>query len=162
MLKLQTYDNKVLENKSEEVKNIDKDLENLVNEMFKIMYENNGIGLAAVQVGVLKRLFVMDVPKQGRYVMINPVIKDFSKDKSIYEEGCLSVPGILAEVERPAEVTVEYTDLKGKRKTLKASGVLATCIQHENDHLDGVLFIDRIDPVEKLTKMREYRSMLQV
>lgn len=158
MLQLVTYDNELLHQQSFEVDEIDGSIKQLVKDMFKTMYASQGIGLAAVQVGVLKRIFVIDIPKEGKYTMINPVITDFSMEKSVYEEGCLSVPGIGAEVERPAKVTVEYTDLKGKRKSLEAEGLLATCIQHEFDHLKGILFIDKISPEVRLNKLKEYRK----
>jgi peptide deformylase len=123
------------------------------------MYAGNGIGLAAVQLGVLKRVFVMDVPNFGKYELINPVILDRSLDTDCHEEGCLSIPGIAAEVTRPKEVTVEYINLEGKKKKLKAKGLLAVCIQHEFDHLEGILFVDRLKSEERLEKLKEYRKL---
>ena len=124
------------------------------------MHSANGIGLSAVQVGVMKRLFVTDVPvSKGKIVAINPVIKNRSDKMNLYNEGCLSVPGVYGEVERPDTVTLEYTDIKGKRKTITASGLMATCIQHEFDHLEGILFIDRLSPDEKAKVIAEYRTI---
>ncbi len=159
MLKIVTFGDKLLTQKSELITDITKETINLINEMFDTMYYNNGIGLAAVQVGQLINLFVVDVPDHGKYVMINPKIADKSLEKQIYEEGCLSIPGIGNEVERPANILVEFTDEKGKNKKIEASGLLSTCIQHEYDHLEGILFVDRLNPEDKLKKISEYRKM---
>ena len=162
LLRVITIGNDKLKQKSEEIDKIDDDIKTLVKDMYDTMYYSGGIGLAAIQVGVLKRLFVIDIPDMfgGKHVFINPVIKDLSKERSVYDEGCLSIPGINSEVERAAKVTVEYTDLKGKRKTLKASGLLATCIQHEYDHLEGILFVDRLEPETRLAKIREFKRIV--
>lgn len=159
ILKVVIYDNQLLNQKSEEIKEIDKEVRELIKKMFKTMYYSNGIGLAAVQVGILKRIFVMDVPDQGTYEMINPVIIDKSDDTSTYEEGCLSLPGIANEVTRSESVVVEYLDIDGNKKRLEASGLLATCIQHEYDHLNGILFIDRLPPEIKFEKIKEYNNL---
>ena len=122
-------------------------------DMFETMYNAPGIGLAAVQVGVLKRLIVIDISKENEkrnpLCLINPVITKKSTITSTYEEGCLSIPGHFAEIERPADCEVEYVDDQGKKKSLKADGLLATCIQHEVDHLDGILFIDYLSKLKK-------------
>ena len=154
-----TFDNKILLQKSEVIKDIDGKIHKLASEMFKTLYMANGLGLAAVQIGELKRLFVMDVPDFGKYEMINPVIIDKSLETSRREEGCLSLPGIAAEVTRSKEITVEYYDLEGEIKKLKAKGLLATCIQHELDHLEGILFVDRLALEEKLEKLNEFRKL---
>jgi peptide deformylase len=117
----------------------------------------DGCGLAGVQIGVLQRLFVMEI-KGKKYVMINPEILERSRDYSFQEEGCLSLPGIGAEVKRSKRVTVKYTDIDGKEKILKAAGLLAVCIQHEYDHLDGKVFIDHLPPNEKLSVLKNYRK----
>ena len=121
--------------------------------MLKTMYAAPGIGLAAVQIGILKRLVVIDISKEDQkknpLFLINPVITYKSKNTSIYEEGCLSLPGHFAEIERPSECSVDYIDYNGKEKKLKADGLLATCIQHEVDHLNGVLFIDYLSKLKK-------------
>ena len=117
------------------------------------MYAAPGIGLAAVQIGILKRLVVIDISKEDQkknpLFLINPVITYKSKNTSIYEEGCLSLPGHFAEIERPSQCSVDYIDYNGKEKKLKADGLLATCIQHEVDHLNGVLFIDYLSKLKK-------------
>ena len=142
---------------SSPVEKIDEELIDLINEMFRVMYESDGCGLAGVQIGILQRLFVMEI-KGKKYVMINPEILERSRDYSFQEEGCLSLPGIGAEVKRSKRVTVKYTDIDGKEKILKAAGLLAVCIQHEYDHLDGKVFIDHLPPDEKLSVLRNYRK----
>ncbi len=137
---------------------INDELKELIVDMFEVMYTTDGIGLSAVQIGIHKRLFVMDIPGKGKMAMINPKIAEVSKETSTYEEGCLSLPGISADVTRPKKVKLEYTDVEGKPAVLKASGLLATCIQHEYDHLDGKLFVDRLKADEKLKKLMEYRK----
>ena len=117
------------------------------------MYAAPGIGLAAIQIGILKRLVVIDISKEKEkrkpIFLVNPEIIYRSKETSVYEEGCLSLPGQFAEVERPAECSVKYIDYFGKEKELKANGLLATCIQHEIDHLNGILFIDYLSKLKK-------------
>jgi peptide deformylase len=117
------------------------------------MYSANGIGLAAIQIGIPKRIIVMDISKdenkkEPRY-FVNPVIQNKDKIKSIYEEGCLSVPNQFAEIERPKNCDIEYLDYNGNKQLLKAEGLLATCIQHEMDHLEGILFIDYLSKLKK-------------
>jgi peptide deformylase len=135
------------------VKAIDADLRLLVDDMFETMYEAPGIGLAAIQIGVPKRVIVMDLakkddPKEPR-VFINPQVLWQSDEKATYEEGCLSIPEFYEEVERPSKVRVKFLDLDGAEQELEASGLLATCLQHEIDHLDGVLFIDHISKLKR-------------
>jgi len=117
------------------------------------MYKANGIGLAAIQIGIPKRIIVMDISKNDEkknpMYFVNPIIKNKNSDLSRYEEGCLSVPDQFAEVDRPRSCDVEYLDYNGKKKFLKTSGLLATCIQHEMDHLEGVLFIDYLSKLKK-------------
>ena len=120
--------------------------------MLQTMYKAPGIGLAAVQIGVLKRLIVIDISKREEekkpIFLINPEIKFKSKKTSLYEEGCLSLPGYFAEIERPSECSIEYVDYYGKKKELKAEGLLSTCIQHEIDQLNCVLFIDYLSKIK--------------
>jgi peptide deformylase len=142
------------------VKKIDADIRAFVDDMFETMYEAPGIGLAAVQVGVTKRVVTMDLakkddPKEPR-VFINPKLTWRSDEKAIYEEGCLSIPEFYEEVERPAQVRVKFLDLDGKEQELEASGLLATCIQHEIDHLDGVLFIDHISRLKRARVIKKF------
>ncbi len=143
----------ILRKKSEPVEKVDDHLRKLMREMLETMYEAPGIGLAAIQVGILKRLIVIDLARENEkknpLFLINPEIIYRSKDTSIYEEGCLSLPGQFAEIERPSECTLKYIDLNGNKKELKADGLLSTCIQHEVDHLDGILFIDYLSKLKK-------------
>ena len=138
----------ILRKTSQIVENVDNDLRSLMDEMLKIMYQAPGIGLAAVQIGILKRLIVIDISKDDQkkepLFLVNPKITFQSKKTSVYEEGCLSLPGHFAEIERPAECHVSYVDYDGKKQELKASGLLATCVQHEINHLDGKLIIDHM------------------
>lgn len=159
MNEIVTYNDERLAAISEHISNIDDEILKMIDHMFKMMHAYNGIGLAGVQIGYMKNLFVTNVPGNKRYAMINPKIVEFSQKKSIYEEGCLSVPGISAEVERPASVTIQYTDKNGKDKVLKARGLQATCLQHEFDHLQGIIFIDRLPPEIKMQKIREYKRI---
>ncbi len=143
----------ILRKKSDELQKVDSNVRKLMDDMLNTMYEAPGIGLAAVQVGVLKRVIVIDISKENEkknpLFIINPEIIFRSKRLSIHEEGCLSIPGYYAEIERPAECQLNYVDYNGKKKTLKASGLLATCIQHEVDHLNGKLFIDYLSKLKK-------------
>ena len=143
----------ILRKKSENLEKVDNDIRKLLDEMLKTMYAAPGIGLAAVQIGILKRLIVIDISKEDQkkdpLFLINPVITYKSKNTSVYEEGCLSLPGHFAEIERPSQCSVDYIDYNGKEKKLKADGLLATCIQHEVDHLNGVLFIDYLSKLKK-------------
>ena len=143
----------ILRKKSETLKNVDDDLRKFMSDMLETMYHAPGIGLAAVQIGVLKRIVVIDISKdkekKNPLFLVNPIIVHRSKKTSTYEEGCLSLPNQFAEIERPAECVLEYIDYNGKKNELKATGLLATCIQHEIDHLDGVLFIDYLSKLKK-------------
>ncbi len=134
-------------------KAIDAELRLLVDDMFETMYEAPGIGLAAIQIGVPTRVIVMDLakkdePKEPR-VFVNPQVLWQSDERATYEEGCLSIPEFYEEVERPSKVRVRFLDLDGAEQELEASGLLATCLQHEIDHLDGVLFIDHISKLKR-------------
>ncbi len=143
----------ILRKISEPLEKVDDELRKLMTEMLQTMYDAPGIGLAAIQIGILKRLVVIDLSKENEkknpLFLINPEIINRSNNTSIYEEGCLSLPGQFAEIERPAECTLNYIDFNGKEKKLKAEGLLATCIQHEVDHLNGVLFIDYLSKLKK-------------
>jgi peptide deformylase len=138
---------------SEPVKRIDASLRKLVEDMFETLYAAPGIGLAGIQVGVAKRVIIMDLSKKDDTrkpeVFINPEITWASEEKSSYEEGCLSIPEYYEEVERPAVVKVKYLDLEGKAREVEAGGLLATCLQHEIDHLNGILFIDHISKLKR-------------
>ena len=148
-----TEPNPILRQISKSVEKVGKEEQKLMDDMLETMYAANGIGLAAIQIGVPKRIIVMDLGKKDgkkdpRY-FVNPVIKNKDQSKSTYEEGCLSVPNQFAEIERPNKCEVEYLDFNGKRQLLKADGLLATCIQHEMDHLEGILFIDYLSKLKK-------------
>ena len=148
-----TEPNKILRQVSKPVDFVGENERQLMDDMLETMYAANGIGLAAIQIGIPKRIIVMDISKdenkkEPRY-FVNPVIKNKDKLKSTYEEGCLSVPNQFAEIDRPKNCDVEYLDYNGDKKFLKAEGLLATCIQHEMDHLEGILFIDYLSKLKK-------------
>ena len=155
----------LLRKRSDLIEKVDDTLKKLMNDMLETMYDAPGIGLAAIQLGILKRVIVIDVSKgedkKKPIFLINPEIISCSKKTSIYEEGCLSLPGQYFEIERPAECHLKYLDYYGKSQELKASGLLSTCIQHEIDHLNGILFIDYLSKlkksmiVKKLTKQKQ-------
>ena len=162
--KIVTVPDSILRKKSSVVEKVDKQIKNLMDDMLETMYDANGIGLAAIQVGVPKRIIVMDISKdeskkEPRF-FVNPVIKNKDPEKATYEEGCLSVPNQFAEIDRPSKCEVEYLDYDGEKKLLKADGLLATCIQHEMDHLEGILFIDYLSKlkrsmiIKKLSKLK--------
>ena len=148
-----TEPNKILREKSLFVEKIDGDLKKLMDDMLETMYAAPGIGLAAIQVGVAKKVIVLDIapkdkPKNPMY-FVNPEIITKSENSSTYEEGCLSVPGQFAEITRPDKCYIKYLDYYGQPKEIKAEGMLATCIQHEIDHLEGILFIDYLSKLKK-------------
>ena len=151
--KIITEPNPILRQVSKSVVGVGKEEQNLMDDMLETMYAANGIGLAAIQIGIPKRIIVMDISKEKnkkepRY-FVNPVIKNKDKLKSTYEEGCLSVPNQFAEIDRPKNCEIEFLDYYGEKKILKAEGLLATCIQHEMDHLEGILFIDYLSKLKK-------------
>ena len=165
-----TEPNKLLRQVSKSVEQVNDEVKKLMDDMLDTMYDAPGIGLAAIQIGVPKRIIVMDISRDGekkepRY-FVNPVIKNRNKEKVKYEEGCLSVPDQFAEIERPNTCEVEYLDYNGKKQLLKANGLLATCIQHEMDHLEGILFIDYLSKlkksmiIKKLSKTKVSRKIL--
>ena len=143
----------ILRKKCEPLDKVDDSVRELMNDMLETMYAAPGIGLAAVQIGILKKLVVIDISKEEEkknpLFLINPEIVYKSNQTSVYEEGCLSLPGQFAEIERPSECTLNYIDYDGKKKELKEKGLLATCIQHEVDHLNGILFIDYLSKLKK-------------
>tara|TARA_B100001248_G_scaffold182428_1_gene138895 strand:+ start:93 stop:617 length:525 start_codon:yes stop_codon:yes gene_type:complete len=148
-----TVPDEILKKISDPIEKVGLNEKKLVNDLFETMYDSNGIGLAAVQVGILKRILVIDVSnkdeKKKPLSLINPVIKKLSKETSIYEEGCLSIPDTFIEIERPKICEVEYVDIDGKIKSLKCDGLLSTCIQHEINHLDGKLIIDHLSKLKR-------------
>ena len=148
-----TVPDEVLKKISDPIEKVGESEKKLVNDLFETMYNSNGIGLAAVQVGVLRRMIVIDVSKKDEkkkpLCLINPVIKSFGKDRSTYEEGCLSIPETFIEIERPKTCIVEYVDISGKKTNMECDGLLSTCIQHEINHLDGKLIIDFLSKLKK-------------
>ncbi len=138
---------------SEPIKRVDAGIRKLVDDLFETMYEAPGIGLAAIQIGVAKRVVTMDLSKKDEQhepqVFINPEIIWAAAETAKYEEGCLSIPEFYEEVERPAKVKVKYLDIDGKEHEIEATGLLATCLQHEIDHTNGVLFIDHISKLKR-------------
>ena len=151
--KILTEPDPLLRQVSASVEKVGNEERNLMDDMLETMYAAPGIGLAAIQIGVPKRIIVMDISKNENQkepmFFVNPVIKNKNIETATYEEGCLSVPNQFAEIERPNPCEVEYLDYDGKKKLLKAGGLLATCIQHEMDHLEGILFIDYLSKLKK-------------
>ena len=165
-----TEPNKLLRQISKPVDQVTKDDQKLMDDMLETMYAANGIGLAAIQIGIPKRIIVIDISKDKNnkepMYFVNPIIKKKNLKKSIYEEGCLSVPDQFAEIERPSKCELEFLDYYGKKTILKTEGILATCIQHEIDHLEGVLFIDYLSKlkksiiIKKLSKLKSNTALL--
>ena len=153
---------------STQVETVDDDLRKLIDDMFDTMYDAPGIGLAAIQVGVAKRVLVIDLQEPEEeggpavrkpLVFINPEILDPSDEVSVYSEGCLSVPDQYADVERPAAITVRWLDYDGKSHEERIDGLLATCLQHEMDHLEGILFIDHLSRLKKDMILKKIAKM---
>ncbi len=158
----------ILRQKSKPLENVNDETRKLMDEMLETMYQAPGIGLAAVQIGILKKIVVIDVSKEKEkkspLFLVNPEILNRSKETSIYEEGCLSLPGQFAEIERPSECLLKYIDYHGKEKQFKADGLLATCIQHEVDHLNGILFVDYLSKLKKdmiVKKLLKYKKEIK-
>ena len=160
-----TVPDETLKKISDPVTSVGINEKRFIKDLFDTMYNFNGIGLAAVQVGVLKRILVIDVSakdeKKKPMAFINPIIKKISNDTAIYEEGCLSIPDTYIEIERPRVCEIEYIDLDGKKKNLKCDGLLSTCLQHEINHLDGKLIIDQLSKlkrdliIKKISKLKK-------
>lgn len=159
MLDIYTLGEEVLTEKAQPVKTFDSALGILVDAMFETMEEADGVGLAAPQVGVSQRLFVIDVRDGKRWTFINPEIIATSEECESAEEGCLSIPGVFSEVSRAVRVTVQAQNIQGKPFTVEADGLFARAIQHELDHLNGVLFIDRLDKEEHDRAVRSFERL---
>tara|TARA_A100001035_G_scaffold50015_1_gene36315 strand:+ start:520 stop:1038 length:519 start_codon:yes stop_codon:yes gene_type:complete len=165
-----TEPNKLLRQISKPVEKITKEEQKLMDDMLDTMYAANGIGLAAIQIGEPKRIIVLDISKdpakKNPMYFVNPIIKNKDPQKATYEEGCLSVPNQFAEIDRPSQCDIEYLDYNGKKQFLHADGLLATCIQHEMDHLEGILFIDYLSKlkrsmiIKKLSKQKSNTAIL--
>jgi peptide deformylase len=165
LLDILTVPNPVLKQVSKPVERVDDDLRRLMDDMLETMYAAPGIGLAAIQVGVPKQVIVMDLarqdePPQPRY-FVNPEILWTSEDTAPYEEGCLSVPEVYDEVDRPARVKLRYLDYHGKEVTEDAEGLFAVCIQHEMDHLEGVLFIDHLSRLKREQAIKKVKKLVR-
>ena len=158
MLDIMKLGEEVLREKCSDVTQFDDALHVLIQAMYETLEEADGVGLAAPQVGVDKRFFIVSLPDGTKKEFINPKITGMSVETNPYEEGCLSLPGVYHDVVRPSKVIIEAKDANGVPFTLKASGLMARVIQHEYDHLDGVLFIDRLDEEEKNKVVRAYEK----
>ena len=165
--KILTEPDPFLRQKSQDVDKVDNEIRKLINDMLETMYAAPGIGLAAIQVGVPKNIIVIDLSKEEEKKplhFINPKIIAKSNNHSTYEEGCLSVPGQFAEIDRPNQCHINYLDYNGIQQELKAEGLLATCIQHEMDHLKGILFIDYLSKLKKsfiVKKLSKQKKILE-
>jgi len=158
-LDIRKFGDPVLKTRAEPVQSFDESLLRLTKDMLATMRDNEGVGLAATQVGRLKRVFVAAI-EDDEYVMVNPVLTDISETTETATEGCLSIPGIQVDVERPVAVTISGQDVSGKPLQIEASDLLARILQHEVDHLDGVLILDRTDRESRKAAMREWRERL--
>jgi len=177
-LKLRYFGDPVLRQSGRKIEKFDNQLASLSQEMIEVMRESDGIGLAAQQVGIAEQFCVMDVPEHPEYPILcvldgkalspsllmpmslaNPVVSPLPSDEYYYEEGCLSFPGINADVARPEKISVSYQDMDGVAHTLECDGLLARCIQHEVDHLNGVLFIDRMEKETYAEIKKEVQSL---
>ena len=159
MLNIVTLGDERLKKHSILVPDFDGEIETLIEQMFETMYANKGVGLAAVQVGKLIRLFITHVPKDAPRVFINPEMIETSVDLGSFEEGCLSIPEVNADVVRPTQVKVQAWNVKGRPFSMDADDMLARVIQHELDHLNGVLFIDRIDTKKRERLVKQYENI---
>ncbi len=157
-----TYGDPVLEKPAEPVREFDENLKALVEDMFEAMHRDRGIGLAAPQVGVSARVFVVEIEGEERRVFVNPEILATSPETCDYEEGCLSFPGLYFNVKRPAAVKIQAFNEKGKAFTLEADGLLARVILHENDHLDGKLYIERVSAFKKERALAQYKKLIRM
>ncbi|KGG16873.1 MULTISPECIES: peptide deformylase [unclassified Prochlorococcus] len=155
-LKIHTLGNSVLRQSAQRISKVDSSIRDLVKQMLHSMYSAKGIGLAAPQVGIHKQLLVIDLDIENSttppIILINPEITEFSASIDTYEEGCLSIPGVYLDVIRPSSIKVNFRDEMGRPKKISPDGLLARCIQHEMDHLDGVLFVDRVTNQTELKK----------
>jgi peptide deformylase len=159
-MSIEMLGSEVLRTRAAEIEGPEPDLDRLIADMFETMYDAGGIGLAGPQVGVSRRVIVVDVKEEGGkpFAMLNPRVVEASEEREKMEEGCLSIPGVAGVVERPARVVVEGIDPDGKPVRVEADEMLARCLQHEIDHLDGILFIDRLSPLKRNMVLRRYKK----
>ena len=161
-LKIIKYPDPFLKQKCLPVTSFDKELKRLANNMLNTMYESEGIGLSAIQVGVLKRVIVIDITEELKkpLILINPVITPSNSKFLEFKEGCLSFPGIYESVKRNEEIAVDYNSVEGKKLSMKATGLLSICIQHEVDHLEGVVFLDRLSGLKRNRAEKKFLKKL--
>ena len=165
--KILTEPDPFLRQRSKKVDRVDDSIRSLMNDMLDTMYDAPGIGLAAIQIGIPKRVIVIDLARDNKkqpMYFVNPEIISSSENDTTYEEGCLSVPNQFAEINRPDKCDIKYLDYNGKEQLLKAEGLLATCIQHEIDHLEGILFIDYLSKLKKgmiIKKLSKQKKSLE-
>ncbi len=162
MLSIYTLPDEMLRRSSETIQEIDGEIEALARNMIDAMHAGNGIGLAGVQVGITKRIFVVHVNRDRPRVFINPTIIETSVDEVEYEEGCLSIPGVYSDVRRPAAVRIQAWNERGRPFNLDAEGMLARVVLHEYDHLNGVLFLDHLSDRKREKLLREYDRLARV
>ena len=162
VLKIEMLGSEVLRRRAEEIPENDDGLRKLLRDMFETMYDAEGIGLAGPQVGVDRRVIVVDLREEGStpLALVNPRIVDSAADTDQAEEGCLSIPGVSGVVERPTRVVVEALSDTGDPLRIEAEGLLGRCLQHEVDHLDGVLFVDRLSPLKRNMVLKRYRALV--
>ncbi|MDR2659916.1 MAG: peptide deformylase [Spirochaetaceae bacterium] len=153
------FGNETLRQKSEPIKNINEEIETLVSGMFDILEKHQGVGLAAIQIGMPKRLFITQIGKDIPRVFINPSVIETSGELADYEEGCLSLPGVWGHIARPKTVRLQAWNEKGKPFTMDADGILARVIQHECDHLDGTLFVDKLSALKRERLINKYEKL---
>ncbi|HLL47790.1 MAG TPA: peptide deformylase [Longimicrobiaceae bacterium] len=160
LLNIEMLGSEVLRTPAVEVEEVDDDLRRLIDDMFATMWKAEGVGLAAPQVGISRRVIVVDVHDEGvePFALVNPRVVESSKETEKGEEGCLSIPGLTAAVERPAHVAVEGLDRDGNPLRVEGGGLLARCLQHEIDHLDGVLFLDRVGPLKRKMLLQKWKK----
>ncbi len=161
MLNIVTIGDDILRKDAEPIRDIDEDIEQLAENMITVMRMGDGIGLAGPQVGLANQIFVCQVPNEEPMVFINPQLLLTSQEQLPYEEGCLSIPGVFSDVVRPAAVTVQALNTRGKPFRIDAEGILARVIQHEMDHLKGILFIDHIDEVRRTKLLKLYHKKVR-
>jgi peptide deformylase len=159
-LNIEMLGSEVLRTPAEEVAEVDDELRRLIGDMFETMYKAEGVGLAAPQVGISRRVIVVDVhdDEVEPFALVNPRLVESSRETEKGEEGCLSIPGLSAAVERAAHVVVEGLDRDGNPLRVEGGGLLARCLQHEIDHLDGVLFIDRVGPLKRKMLLQKWKK----
>jgi peptide deformylase len=160
VLKIELLGSEVLRKRAEEIAEVDDELRALIRDMFATMYDAEGVGLAGPQVGVSRRVIVVDVKDQGDgpFALVNPTIVERSRETEKAEEGCLSIPGVSSVVERPLKVVAEGLNEHGDPVRVEGEGLLARCLLHEVDHLDGVLFIDKLSALKRAMLLKKYRS----